>query len=93
MAKVIVIAVVFTVAIIGIFSYRRYITSMQINRNPCTHVASYINTCITKRKPALKNHACIQLEGPVLKCCYKSPFLCFTNVAKLSALLKRFLGV
>ena len=51
MAKVIVTTVVFTVAIIGIFSYRRYITSMQINRNPCTNVASNINTCITIRKP------------------------------------------
>ena len=41
----------FTVAIIAIFSYRRYITSMQINRNPCTHMTSNINTCITIRKP------------------------------------------
>ena len=48
MAKVIVIAsyTMFTVAITAIFSNSRYIISMQINRNPCTYVASNINTCI-----------------------------------------------
>ena len=40
MAKVIVIA--FPIVIIAIFSYSRYITSMQINRNPYIHVASNI---------------------------------------------------
>ena len=40
MAKVIVIAVVFTVAIIAIFSYSRYIASMQINRNPYMYIRS-----------------------------------------------------
>ena len=42
---------------------------MQINRNPCIHVASNIKTCITIYKKtysyiaALKNHACMYPAG------------------------------